>query len=209
MLIDITWPIAVDALVHPDDLPAARLTRLSSMAAGAEYNLTRMDITLHTGTHLDAPRHFIADGAAIDELPVERFCVACQVIDLGDAPSVQPEHLRGLSVSHGEAVLFKTRNALLARERMAESWVYISKAAAQHCAVLGLGIVGLDYIEVESPDDAEHFPVHLTLLGAGVLLLENLDLRAVRPGRYRLMCLPIKVTGAEGAPCRAVLETIP
>jgi arylformamidase len=208
MLIDITWPIAADALVHPDDLPAPRLTRLSWMAAGAEYNLTRMDITLHTGTHLDAPRHFIAEGAAIDELPVERFCVACQVIDTGNATSVEPQHLAGLEIAAGGAVLFKTRNASLPRDCMAERWVYISKAVAQRCVVLGLGIVGLDYIEVESPDDTEQYPVHRMLLSNGVLLLENLDLRAVHPGRYRLMCLPIKITGAEGAPCRAVLETI-
>jgi len=205
MLIDITRPIEAAALVHPDD-PAPRLSRYYSIAAGADYNLTRLDCTLHTGTHLDAPLHFFKDGAAIDELPVERFCVACQVVDTGDAPSVEPEHLAGLEINHGEALLFKTRNALLARDRMAENWVYISKAVAQRCVVLGVGIVGLDYIDVESSRDEGQYPVHRTLLGNGVLLLENLDLRSVAPGPYKLYCFPLRITGAEAAPCRAVLE---
>lgn len=205
MLIDITWPIAEDALAYPEDLPLS-VRRISSMDAGAGYNLTRLDMTPHIGTHLDAPRHFIRDGAAIDELPLERFCVACEVVDTGDAPCIEPAHLAGLSIGRGEAGLFKTANSLLPRAHMAERWVYISAAAAQRIVELGLGIVGVDYIDVENPADEDDYPVHHALLGAGVLLLENLDLRAVAPGRYMLYCFPLRISGCEASPCRAVLE---
>jgi arylformamidase len=207
MLIDITRPIEPGMLVHPEDeCPPPALTIYSDMAAGGGYNLTYLAMSLHSGTHLDAPRHFILDGATIDELPLDIFAGPAHVIDLGDAECALPEHLDGLAIARGQAVLFKTRNGELPRDVMAPRWAYISADAARRCVELGVCIVGMDYIEVESPAGEGRYPVHETVLGAGALLLENLDLRHVEPGLYKLYCFPLRVTGAEGGPCRAVLE---
>jgi arylformamidase len=208
MLIDITWPIEPNALLHPED-PRPQFTHYSEISTGADYNLTQLSISLHTGTHLDAPRHFFNRGLAIDELPLERFCCMAWVVDCGDAPCVQPRYMEGIGWRPGMAALFKTRNSLLPRGAMAQSWVYIAESTARLIVELGLSIAGMDYIEVESGVDEGRYPVHETLLDAGVMLLENLDLRHVAPGPYRLYCFPLKISGAEGSPCRAVLETLP
>jgi arylformamidase len=207
MLIDISWPIEPAALVHPED-PRPEFTRYAQLGNGADYNLTQLSLSLHTGTHLDAPRHFFNDGPAIDELALDCFCCEAQVVDCGEAPCVLARYLEGVAWQPGMAVLFKTRNSWLPRATMAAGWTYISEAAARLCVELGLAIVGMDYIEVESGVDEGRYPVHETVLGAGALLLENLDLRQVAAGRYRLYCFPVKIAGAEGAPCRAVLETL-
>jgi arylformamidase len=205
MWIDITRPIAPDALLHPED-PAPRVERYSDMEEGADYNLTQLTLSLHTGTHFDAPLHFVKDGASIDSLPVDWFDTRAHVVDLGDAACCEVAHLAGLEVRPGDAVLLKTWNATLPRDRIADRWCYIDAAAARWCVDHGVRILGMDYIEVESPDTPHgQYPVHETVLPNGTLLLENLDLREVNAGTYRLLCLPMKVTGAEGAPCRAVL----
>lgn len=205
MWIDITRPIETGALLHPED-PEPRVERYSDMAAGDDYTLTQLSISLHTGTHFDAPLHFVRDGISIDALPLDRFVTRAVVIDLGSAEAARPEHLEGQGIEPGDAVLLRTTNGELPRERMADRWVHVSVEAARWCVEHGVSILGADYIEVEAPE-APHgsYPVHATLLPAGVLLLENLDLRHVEPGLYRLIALPLRITGAEGAPCRAVL----
>jgi arylformamidase len=203
--IDISWPIEEGALLHPEDPPPV-VTRYSDMAAGDDYNLTQVTLSLHTGTHFDAPRHFVKDGATIDALPLETFVTVAHVVDLGRNDSAEVRHLEPLGVQRGEAVLFKRWNATLPRDKMAERWVYVSADAARWCVAHGVSILGADYIEVESPDTPHgQYPVHETLLPAGVLLLENLDLSQAGAGRYRLICPPIKFAGCEGAPCRAML----
>ena len=179
MLIDITWPIAADALVHPDDFPTPRLTRLSSMDSGAEYNLTRMDITLHTGTHIDAPRHYLADGATIDQMPPDAAIGPARVT--AGLP---------LDCRPGERILVK--GAILTLE------------AAQQLARCGVRLVGVDSLSV-GPGGGEGDAIHRVLLAAGVWLLEGLDLGAVEPGDYELVSLPLRIASADGAPARAFL----
>jgi arylformamidase len=131
------------------------------------------------------------------------------VIDVRGEPCCEARHLEGQGVQRGDAVLLRTDNELLPREAMAERWVYVTPEAARWCVVRGVRILGVDYIEVENPDIPHgEYPVHQTVLPAGTLLLENLDLREVAAGEYTLHCAPLKITGAEGAPCRAVLELL-
>jgi arylformamidase len=204
VLIDITRPIAPDALLHPED-PQPVFEKYASIEGGDDYNLTQLSLSLHTGTHFDAPLHFVAGGKAIDQLTVERFDVRAHVVRI-DGECVQPEDLADLDIQRWDAVLLRTTNETLPRETMSERWVWVTQEAAQLCVDRGVGILGVDYIEVESPDEQHgSYPVHQTLLPAGTLLLENLDLRAVAPGTYRLLCFPLKIEGAEAAPCRAVL----
>jgi len=205
MWIDITRPIEPGALLHPED-PAPQFVRYSSIDAGADYNLTQVTLSLHTGTHFDAPLHFVKDGTPIDKLPLEMFVTRAVVVTLGDAESCKVEHLEGHGIRRGDAVLLRTANERLPRDKMAERWVYVTGEAAQWCVVRGVRILGVDYIEVESPDTPHgQYPVHQTVLPAGTLLLENLDLRGVESGTYVLYCAPLKISGAEGAPCRAFL----
>jgi arylformamidase len=207
MLIDITRPIAAGALLHPGDPPLMH-TRYADQGKGADYNLSLVTLGIHTGTHFDFPLHYDNAGRAGEAYGVERFVVTAHVVDCGVADAVQPAHLLGVPVQPGDAVLFKTRNAHASQERMEPGWVYITPEAAQACVDLQAGIVGMDYIEVEQGVDASSNPVHLTLLDNDVLLLENVDLRGVEAARYRLYCFPMLLPGLEGAPCRAVLETL-
>ena len=207
MLLDITRPICAETLLHPGDPPFMH-ARYSDMAQSAHYNLSLVTLGIHTGTHFDFPLHFDNAGPGVEAFPPERFIVTAHVIDCGDAGAVQAAHLLGVPVASGDAVLFKTRNADAPQDRMQPGWVYVTPEAAQACVELQVGIVGADYIEVEQGVDAGHYPVHATLLGHGVLLLENLDLRGVAAGTYRLYCFPLLIPGLEGSPCRAVLETL-
>jgi arylformamidase len=205
MLIDITRPIEPNALLHPED-PDPQFEKYSAIERGDDYNLTKLTLSLHTGTHFDAPPHFVKDGMPIDELPLEMFVTRAVVVNLGEAASCEVAHLEGRGIQRGDAVLLRTSNEKLPRDAMAERWVYVSREAAQWCVVRGVRILGVDYIEVESPDTPHgEYPVHQTVLPAGVLLLENLDLRRVEAGVYTLYCAPLRITGAEAAPCRAFL----
>ena len=161
----------------------------------------------HSGTHIDAPFHFFDGRESLDEVPVERFFLDADVIEIESPKSVTVHELDNYQVEPGQAVLFKTRNGNLTRERFNENFVYIESDAARWLVDKGVSLVGIDYISVERYD-AMDFPVHRILLGAGVLILEDIDLRSAPPGRYRLTCLPIKTVRADGAPCRAVLWRI-
>jgi arylformamidase len=209
MWIDITRPIEPDALLHPED-PQPEFRKYAGIEQGDDYNLTQLTLSLHTGTHFDAPLHFVKDGTPIDQLPLATFVTRAVVLDLEDADSCEVSHLDGQGIERGDAVLLRTKNELLPRDKMAERWVYVSRQAAQWCVDNGVTMLGVDYIEVESPDTPHgQYPVHQTVLPAGVLLLENVDLREVKAGVYQLLCAPLKVSGAEGAPCRAMLGPWP
>lgn len=204
VLIDISRPISNDALVYPGD-PRPRLEQLAAVPQDG-YALSALSMSLHTATHLDAPAHFFDGAPGIADLPPERFCVNAAVISCGEAQCVTAEHVRTSGITEGEAILFRTGNSRLAWDSLPSAWVFISEEAARACVAAGAGIVGFDYLDVESPDGAATHPVHHLLLGNNVLILEGLDLSRVSPGRYRLYCFPLLIPGTEASPCRAVLE---
>lgn len=206
-LIDISRPVSERTLLHPGD-PRFMASRYKDLDRGDDYTLSLVTLGIHTGTHFDFPRHFIAGGRGPEDYPPEHFVRPAHVIDCGDSPAVLPEHLAQAQISDGDAVLFRTRNAGAAQDQMRPGWVYVAEATARRCVELGCSIVGADYIEVERGTDAGSYPVHETLLGSGILLLENIDLRQAGPGCYRLHCLPILIPGLEAAPCRAILEEL-
>src|SRR5688500_4641165 len=158
--IDITRPIEPGALLHPED-PAPEFRRYSGIGHGDDYNLTQLTLSLHTGTHFDAPLHFVADGKSIDQLPLATFFGRAIVFELGEEDRCNASHLEGKGITRGDAVLLRTSNEKLPREKMAESWVYVTLEAAQWCVVRGVTILGVDYIEVESPTEPHgNYPVH-------------------------------------------------
>lgn len=206
MLYDITRVVGVDTLTYPGD-PEPAFEQLSRISDGAPYNLTAVNFSCHCGTHIDAPLHFTAQGAALDQLPISRFILRAHVIDTTAVYELKPAVLDGAGIQPGDAVLFKTRNAALPRICYHPQLAGITPLLAQRLVELGIGLAGIDYLSPELEQEG-HYPVHQTLLGAGVLILEDADLSAAPPGTYRLYCLPLKLGGAEAAPCRAVLETL-
>jgi arylformamidase len=194
-IIDISVPLREGMVTYPGD-PVVRLERAASIADGDVVNLTRLDFGLHSGTHVDAPVHFIDDGTGVDEIPLDALVGPCHVVEVPDlsASSV------ATAPEGAERVLFKTPNSeLWSRDEFSEDFAMLDGAAATLLVERGVRLVGVDYLSVG--DEA----AHRALLGAGVVPVEGLDLRGVEPGRYELVCLPIHIVGADGAPARAIL----
>jgi arylformamidase len=194
-IIDISVPIRTGMVTYPGD-PQVRLERWSSIAQGAPANLSRLDFGVHSGTHVDAPLHFIVGAAGAEELSLDVLTGPCEVVTVEELDAAAVE-----SVPEGvERVLFKTPNSeLWARDSFADEFLRLDGPAARALVERGVRLVGVDYLSVGDEE------AHQTLLGAGVVPLEGLDLRRVEPGSYELHCLPLLLVGSDGAPARAVL----
>jgi arylformamidase len=194
-IIDISVPIRTGMVTYPGD-PEVRLERAISIADGAPANLSRLDFGVHSGTHVDAPVHFIEGAAGAEQLPLEVLNGPCEVVavDRLDESAVTSVPERA------ERVLFKTSNSeLWASDTFPDEFERLNGAAAKALVDRGVRLVGVDYLSV-GDEEAHH-----ALLGAGVVPIEGLDLRGVEPGSYELHCLPLRLVGSDGAPARAVL----
>jgi len=204
---DISLPLSPNLPVWPGDPPIV-LEQVASMEAGADCNLTRLTASVHSGTHVDAPHHFLNDHRTIEQLPPETLTGPCYVAQLPDGiEAITAEVLTGVSLPEGVSrLLFGTRNShWWARGETAfqKDFVAISVDGARWLVERGIRLVGVDYLSVAPFSDP--LPTHTALLRAGVVVVEGLDLSSVPRGFYDLYCLPIKVLGAEGAPARAIL----
>ena len=194
-IIDISVPIREGMVTYPGD-PVVHMERAASIADGDVVNLTRMDFGLHSGTHVDAPVHFIDGASGIDRAPLDALVGPCEVAEV---PDLGRESV-ALAPEGAERVLFKTPNSeLWARDDFADQFARLEGPAATLLVERRVRLVGVDYLSIG--DEAAH---HALLVG-GVVPVEGLDLRGVEPGEYELICLPIRVVGADGAPARAVL----
>lgn len=201
---DISVPISPDMPVYPGD-PPVEISPLSSISQGDLYNVLRLSISTHTGTHIDAPLHFVDRGKSVLEIPPEVLIGPASVVDAGPVDAITPERLRSLPLTGETRILFKTRNSSLwKRSVFQEDFAYLTGAAARHLVEIGTQLVGIDYLSVEK-FGADNPEAHLTLLEAGVVVLEGLDLSEVAAGTYQLLCLPLPIRNGDGAPCRAVL----
>ncbi len=199
---DITAGISENMVVYPGD-PETRIKRVGKIEEGAPANISEYSFGSHAGTHLDPPFHLDPSGAKADEITLDALIgpavVVEAVTEIIDAAFIERQELRGT-----ERVLFKTRNSDLIKEnKFAEDFTRLDDGAAEALVRLGVRLVGIDYLSVEFGDPG--LPVHRTLLDAGVVILECLDLSRIKPGRFELVCLPLKVLGGDGAPARAVL----
>ena len=204
-VIDITVTLGTEAPVWPDDTPYRRDMR-DTMAAGYVADVSRLTLSAHAGTHIDSPAHFIAGAAKLDAYGPERFVLPAVVAEVDDARSVRAEHLAGVEIAPGEALLVKTRNSarrLPRRPTFSEDFTALALDAAEWCVSRRLGMVGIDYLSIDPY--GESFDAHYALLGNDVLVLECIDLAEARPGRYTLICLPLKLPDCEASPVRAVL----
>jgi arylformamidase len=178
------------------------------MSRGEHNNTSAVSMSVHAGTHLDAPFHFVPDGATIDALPLDTFMGPALVHAVEADRYITEAHVGQLPLRGETRVLFKTRNSeLLKRSAFDPDFVAFSVEAARALVARGVRLVGVDYLSVAHAGD-EQIPVHRALLDHGVALLEGIDLSAVPPGRYELICFPIRLRGSDGAPCRAVLRDL-
>jgi arylformamidase len=204
--IDVSVPVHSGMVHWPGD-PEVTIERSKSIAKGDEANLTRIDMSAHTGTHMDAPLHFFEDDPAIEELPLEIAMGPARVIAIEGEEPIDRGQLEGLDIAGGERVLFRTRNSdrPWTERDFDPGFVHLSLEAAELLGEVGVALVGVDYLSVGAyeSDGAE---THRALLGAGAWVVEGLDLSLVDPGEYELICLPVKLVGADGAPARALLR---
>jgi arylformamidase len=189
--------------------PAPRLESLASMEAGDICNVTKLHSSVHVGTHMDAPRHFLRDGVGMEEQDLEALLGRARVIAIEDATAIRRAELERHGIQAGERLLFKTRNSPHAwnQSGFAEDFVYLSDEGARYLVERGVRTIGIDYLSIGGfrHDTVE---THVTILGAGISVIEGLNLDGVAPGEYELLCLPIRIDGADGAPCRAILRSL-
>ena len=177
------------------------------MDRGDSNNSSSIHTSAHAGTHVDAPFHFVPEGATIESLPLDIFIGPARVSAIEPGRRITATDVTGAALQGETRVLFKTRNSsLLRKSEYDPSFASFSVDGAKALVDLGVRLVGLDYLSAAAAD--EQVPVHRAFLDHGVVLLEGIDLSAVPPGRYELICFPIKIAGSDGAPCRAVLREL-
>lgn len=208
-LYDITVPISNELPVYPGD-PAIQITRVMSLEKGDIARVSHVSFSTHIGTHIDPPYHFMQDGKPADELPLDIFIGPARVVDVGDVDSIDAALLAGLDLDGVERLLFKTRNSRFWREtkEFQKEFVYLETGGAELLVRRGLRLVGIDYLSIEK-FNFDKPTTHWTLLGAGVVVVEGLDLNDVPPGDYELICLPLKIKNGDGGPARVVLRELP
>lgn len=203
---DVSLPISQSLTVWPGD-PPIRITQTSHLDRGDTATVSRLDLGAHTGTHVDAPVHFISGGQGVDSLDLNLLVGPALVVHALEVDALSADVLAGLQIPSGvERILFRTRNSdLWARgERdFDKGFVAIAEDGAEWLIAHGIKLVGVDYLSVAPFDDV--VPTHRALLGAGLIAVEGLNLSQIEPGLYHFVCLPLKIAGNDGAPARAIL----
>jgi arylformamidase len=206
-IIDISVPVSPDLPVWPGDQRII-LERYRTLSKGDGSNDSRLSCSVHSGTHVDAPGHFFENGSTVEHLPLDILIGRTWVAEVLTADVITPELLENLEIPSGTTrLLFKTKNSSLwadPRHAFKADFVALSTDAAVWIVDRGIRLVGIDYLSIQMFDDPEPL-THRTLLKAGVIIVEGINLQDVRPGSYRLVCLPLKLAGSDGAPSRAVL----
>jgi arylformamidase len=206
---DITNSISSQMPVYEGD-PGVEIAAWTSLAKGDSSNVSYLHFGAHTGTHVDAPAHFIKDVAKIDSLHLELLIGPARVVRVPDeATEIDLNFLEQENLTGVERILFHTRNSGLWKEGFRQDFTHLLPEGAQYLVDLGIKLVGTDYLSIEKFHSGHH-RTHIALLSHGVVILEGLNLGAVPAGDYELICLPLKISegAGDGAPARAVLRTL-
>jgi arylformamidase len=204
---DITVPIHATMPVYEGD-PGVKIEAWSAFAKGDSSNVSTLNFGAHTGTHVDAPAHFIEGARRIDALPLEVLIGPARVVRVADnLNEITPEFLERCDLSGIERLIFHTRNSAFWNEGFRRDFTHLLPEAAQHLVDRGMKLVGTDYLSIEKFHSARH-QTHLTLLANNIVIVEGLNLSDVPDGDYELICLPLKIAdgSGDGAPARAVLR---
>jgi len=206
-LYDISLTIAEDLPVWPGD-PKIELKKISKIEDGEEANVTHISACVHIGTHVDAPDHFLGNGQTVENLPLDLLVGTASVVELLVDGQISAVDLQSASIPEGaKRLLIKTANSQLWAEDVKEfksDFIALEADAAAYLVNQGVEVVGVDYLSVAP--FANPAPTHRILLKAGVLVIEGLNLSGIEPGEYTLLCLPLKISGSDGAPARVLLQ---
>jgi arylformamidase len=204
--IDASVPLHAGMVHWPTD-PGVSIERFADMNQGAVCNVSKMALCCHAGTHMDGLNHFIKDGSSLDTVPLDAIIGPCRVVEIKDDDSVKPAELKKHKLRKGERILLKTRNSKREwwNEEFDTKFVHISKEGAQHLVDCGIRTIGIDYLSVGGYQ-RDGVQCHQVILGAGIWIIEGLNLTKVKPGKYDLICLPVKIRNSDGAPARALLR---
>ncbi|PYR90979.1 MAG: cyclase [Acidobacteria bacterium] len=205
-LVDVSVPLQPGLATYPGN-PEFELQPIKRVAAGGSSNVSRLVMGTHTGTHVDAPRHFFDDAAGVDTLALDLLIGRARVIDVPLRGGITEVHLAQAGLREDLRVLLRTPNSALwnSGEAFHQDYTYLTEQGAKYLVEQGVKVVGVDYLSVEQFKKAGA-PAHRALLGDNVVIIEGLNLSDAEPGTYEMYCLPLRVTGADGAPARVVLK---
>lgn len=195
-------------MVHWPGDPEPTFERISEIQRGAEANVTLCRMTAHTGTHMDAPNHFLPGGSGIDEFPLEIGIGRARVITIPpEVRAISDSSLQSKGIRRGERLLFKTRNSNVRWDDrdFQPDYTALDDSAAAFLSQAGVVLVGVDYLSI-GLHNADGPATHKTLLGAGIWILEGLNLASVSDGEYNMVCLPLRIRGCDGSPARVALR---
>ena len=208
-IFDISVPLGRGLPAWPGSI-GMRLERVCRIENGDKANVSKLTCDVHTGTHIDAPSHFITGGNTVTQIPLDVLIGEAIVADLTTVSIITPSDLAGLELPPGtKRLLLRTKNSKLWEDygnEFCSAFVALTPEAAQWVVNRGIKLLGIDYLSIEPFTDSTQ-QTHITLLSAGVVILEGLNLSQIVPDTYELICLPLKLVEAEGAPARAILRT--
>lgn len=206
--VDVSIPIH-NRMVHWPGDPEVVIERLFDVGRGDSHTLSRLSMGAHTGTHVDAPVHFLEAGPGIDRMPLDAMVSTARVIAIRHSEEITADELEGSSIQPGETLLFKTANSTRCwkHNSFVADFVSLSAGAARLLASSRVRLVGIDYLSVGGVKK-DSAAVHRILLEAGIWIVEGLDLSEVEPGTYEFICLPLKILGCDGAPARVLVRPI-
>ena len=201
-IIDISLPLNEQTILYPGN-PAVSFEHFGS-ASGSSFN-SKISMSSHSGTHMDAPRHAFKDGTGVDQIDLQKVIGPCRVIDFTACKTeITVDDLQAKNIQKEERILFKTTNSFRGFDTFYNDYIYLSGQGAIYLAELGVSLVGIDALSIKKkglPDNTSHS----ALLSKNIPILEGINLRDVEPGEYFLLAAPIKFTGLDGSPLRAVL----
>jgi arylformamidase len=204
-LLDVSVPLAPGLPTYPGN-PVFELQPLKRIAEGGSSNVSRLVLGTHSGTHIDAPRHFIDDAPGVEGLRLDLLIGRARVVEVDKRGGITAAELEAAGLREDLRVLFKTPNsALWNSTTFHEDYTYLTEAAARYLVEQGVKVVGIDYLSVEQFKKAGA-PAHHALLRSGAIVIEGLNLSEAEPGMYEMYCLPLLVAGGDGAPARVVLK---
>jgi arylformamidase len=203
--IDVSVPIRPGMVHYPGD-PGVSLHHEKHLDRGDVATVSKLELGVHTGTHVDAPVHFLRGTPGIDELALEDMIGPARVIDLPEVEVITAQQLAPAEITRGERILLRTRNSLHAwtSDTFVENYTHLDTTAARLLADRRVRMIAIDYLSIGGGDDGPE--VHRILLSAGVVIVEGLDLSRVPAGRYDVVCMPIKIMGGDGAPARVAVR---
>ncbi len=206
--IDISLTLKSNMVHWPGDPPFS-IERVRVMDRGDTVNLSKITMGAHSGTHVDAPVHFIKGAKGVDRLLFDLLIGPARIIEIADTDTIKEKELAGHGIKKGERILLRTRNSIkkiLYSDTFSEDFVYMEKGAAEFLVTRGIKTLGVDYLSVGGYKK-NGSDVHRTLLNAEILVIEGLDLTEALPGDYNMICLPMKILGSDGAPARVIVKT--